>query len=257
MGPAAYILKVCKVFLSRQNMLARFNIRKYYVTRRDAYILWIGLCRADGMYGCGKAGTGMRIRRLGLRPTGLPVVPIFCAGLVVGILIMGMGKSVLLENTGLFDEYTLYNMKYMTVDSNALFSYVFRERILKLLALAVLSTTYLGLAACAGTAAWYGMSAGVYLAALTIRYGVKGIFLAAVSLFPQYILYIPVLLALLTWCVTLYRGIYHHSIDFEEDKAFLPKALAKLAAILLAATAGCLLEAYVNPYFLVGYLKVF
>lgn len=199
----------------------------------------------------------MKTIRTGLRATGLPVLPIFLVSAAVGILAMNLGKSILLDDTGLFDEYILYGMKYMTVDNNALFSYVFRERMIKLLALAVLSTTYLGLAVCVCTIAWYGMSAGAFLSALTLRYGIKGIILALVSIFPQYLFYIPVLLALLTWCVSLYRGIYNRTINLGEDKTFLPKKLAKLFIILLAAAAGCILEAYVNPYLLLNYLKIF
>ena len=62
----------------------------------------------------------MRITGMGRKGTGLPVLPVFFAGLAAGILVMNIGKSILLENTGLFDEYTLYNMKYMTVDNSAL-----------------------------------------------------------------------------------------------------------------------------------------
>ena len=199
----------------------------------------------------------MRKIRTGSWTTDLPVLPIFFAGVAAGILVMNLGRSILLDNTGLFDEYTLSGMKYMTVDGNALFSYVFRQRIIKLLALAVISTTYLGLAACVCTVAWYGMSAGAFLTALTLRYGIKGIFLALISLFPQYLFYIPVLLALLTWSVSLYRGIYGRTINIGEDKTVLPKKLATLSVILLAATVGCLLEAYVNPYLLLNYLKIF
>ena len=199
----------------------------------------------------------MRKIRMGSWPAGLPVLPIFFAGVAAGILIMNIGKSILLDNTGLFDEYILSSMKYMTVDSNALFSYVFRERIIKLLALAVISTTYLGLAACVCAVAWYGMSAGAFLAALTLRYGIKGIFLVLISLLPQYLFYVPVFLALLSWSVSLYRGIYGRTINLGEDKTFLPKKLAMLSAILLAATVGCLLEAYVNPHLLLNYLKIF
>ncbi|MDE6168935.1 MAG: stage II sporulation protein M, partial [Acetatifactor sp.] len=121
----------------------------------------------------------------------LKLLPVFCAGLLAGIVIMNLGKSILLENTGLFDEDTLYHMKYMTVDGSALFSYVFRKRIMTVLILAMLATTYLGLAVCVGTAFWYGMSAGGYLTALALRYGLKGILLALAGVFPQYLLYVP------------------------------------------------------------------
>ena len=202
----------------------------------------------------------LRIGRIGktwIEETRLPVLPIFCVSLVAGILLMNIGKSILLENTGLFDEYTLYTMKYMTVDSNALFSYVLRERLLRLLILAVLSTTYLGLVVCVGTVIWYGMSAGAFLAALALRYGIKGVFLALVAVFPHYFIYVPVLWGLLLWCEMIYRGIYEKKRDFWEDKAVLPKKLMQLAVILAGAIAACLLEAYVNPLILLSYLRVF
>lgn len=199
----------------------------------------------------------MRITGLKLRSGRIPVLPIFFAGVMAGFFVMNVGRGVLLENTGLFDEYTLYNMKYMTVDNNALFSYVLRERIFSFLALAVLSTTYLGLVVCVGTIVWYGTSVGAFLAALTLRYGLKGIFLAVAAIFPHYLVYVPAMLALLGWCETLYRGIYHRTLNLEEDKTFLFRKLAYLAAVLLAAGVGCLLEAYVSPFILMGYLKVF
>ena len=56
-------------------------------------------------------------KRIGM--TKVPVLAVFCIGVVAGILVMYMGKSVLLKDTGLFDEDTLYHMKYMTVDGRA------------------------------------------------------------------------------------------------------------------------------------------
>ncbi len=191
------------------------------------------------------------------RETKLPLLPMFLVSLAAGIIGMNLGKSILLENTGLFDEYTLYTMKYMTVDSNALFSYVLRERMVHILFLAVLSTTYLGLAVCAGTVIWYGISAGAFVASLMLRYGIKGIMLAAAAVFPHYIVYAPTLFALLVWCESLYRGIYGKKINIREDRAFLPGKIVRLAAIMAAAAVACILEAYVNPFILLNFLKVF
>lgn len=181
----------------------------------------------------------------------------FCMGFVLGILVMNIGKSIFLKETGLFDEYTLYQMRYMTVDSNALFCYIFRKRISRMLALTVISTTYLGFVACMGTSLWYGMSAGVFLTTLTLRYGVKGILLAIVSMFPQYLLYVPAVLALLSWCEELFRGIYTRGEYNMSDKKLLVKKAGRLVVILSVITLGCLLEGYVNPYLLLGYLKIF
>lgn len=199
----------------------------------------------------------MRLTWRGIKAGQRTFLPFFCAGLVAGIVIMNIGKSILLGDTGLFDENTLYQMKYMTLDSNALFSYVFRKRIGSLLILAVLSTTYLGLAVCMGAAVWYGMSAGTLLAALSIRYGIKGILLALACVLPQYLIYVPAMLALLSWCEDIYRGIYTRGELRTGDKTYMFKKLGYLAAILLAAAVGCALEGYVNPYLLFGYLKIF
>ena len=194
-----------------------------------------------------------------LNPGQRNILARFCAGLLTGILVLYIGKSILLENTGLFDEDTLYHMKYMTVDSSALFCYILRKRIGRLLILAVLSTTYLGLAACMGTVFWYGMSAGVLLASLAIRYGVKGIVLAVLSIFPQYLIYVPGMLVMLTWCETVFRAIYHRNGGGYEavNKGFLLRQTGQLAAIIAAMTAGCLAEGYINPYILKGFLKIF
>lgn len=187
------------------------------------------------------------------------VLPVFCVGLLTGLLVMNGGKSVLLDNTGFFDAYTLYHIRDMAVDQNALFYYVFRKRILGMLALAVLSTTYLGLAACLGGVFWYGMSAGAFVTALALRYGIKGILLAAVCLLPQYLVYIPALLFFLKWAEELYRGIYSRcgGAFAAEDRSFLVKKSGQLIAVLCAFAIGCLLEAYINPMLLAGYLKIF
>lgn len=187
------------------------------------------------------------------------VIPCFCAGLVAGIFIMNIGKSIFLENTGFFDAYTLCQIKVMTVDRNALFYYVFRKRILKLLAMAVLSTTYLGLAFCIGAALWYGMSAGLFLSALLLRYGLKGIFLAVVCLLPQYLLYVPALLIFVRWADEVYYGIYSRSGNAigAKNKGFLLKKSGQLTTIIGLYVIGCLLEGYLNPVLLLSFLKIF
>lgn len=205
----------------------------------------------------GKAVKRVRFTWRGLKSGQRTFLSVFCVGFFAGIIILNIARGILLEDTGLFDEETLTHMKYMTVDSNALFCYIFRKRISRALVTAVLSTTYLGLAACIGLSFWYGLSAGVFLAVLALRYGLKGILLAAVCVLPQYLLYAPAALALLTWCETLFRGIYVRREFDVSDRGFLMKKAGRLVVILAAMTVGCLLEGYMNPYLLLGFLKFF
>lgn len=186
----------------------------------------------------------------------VPVWQLFLVGFLIGILIMKIGESILLEKTGIFDEEVLYHMKYMTVDHNALFCYVLRKRLLTVLILAVLSTTYLGMAVCMGTALWYGAAAGGVLAVMVLRYGIKGILLAAASLFPHYLIYFPVIFMLLAWGESVYVGIYHR-IGAETEQNLLIKKTGQLAAIIGMTVAGCALEGYVNPEVFLSLLKIF
>lgn len=184
---------------------------------------------------------------------------IFAVGLFAGMVIINLGKSIFLENTGLLDEYTLYHMKYMTVDSSALFYYVLRSRLSRILILAVLATTYLGLAVCVGAVFWYGMCAGAFLATAVIRYGLKGILLVLAGIFPQYLIYVPAMMVMLLWCRKIYSGIYlDRSLNTGAEKSLsVPVCLLQLFGILLAFTAGCVAESFLNPYLLMGLLKIF
>ena len=199
----------------------------------------------------------MRFSWKGLKTGNHTFLTFFCVGLIAGILVINMGKSILLGDGGMFDESTLYHLKYMTVDSNALFCYILRKRIIRFLGLAVLSTTYLGLAACVGAAFWYGLSAGAFLATLMLRYGIKGILLAVISMFPQYLVYVPVVLALLLWCQELFRGIYVRGEYSAADRGFLVKKAGRLLVLMAVLVVGCMLEAYMNPFILMGFLKIF
>ncbi len=191
----------------------------------------------------------------------LPLWQLFALGLLLGILVMNFGKSVLLDGTGLLDEDTLYHMKYMTVDGRALFAYVLGKRGSAVAVLVVLATTYLGLAAGRVAAGWYGFLLGNFLTAAVLRYGVKGFLFAFTSLFPQYLLYIPAFVFLLSWCEQVckeicFSGNYGRHENEGGKKFWLEKALG-LLAILTMFLFGCLLESYVNPLLMTALLKIF
>lgn len=200
----------------------------------------------------------MRLAGKSIQSEGRRIGLFFLAGFVLGFLVMNMGKSTLLTDAGLFDEDTLYHMKYMTVDSSALFCYVLRKRLCGILVLSVAATTYLGMAACMGAVCWYGFSAGLMLAALMLRYGLKGLLLAVVGIFPQYLLYIPAFLFFLKWGEHLYRSIYVRSACPDAaEKGFVLKKVGQLLLVVSLLAMGCLLEGYINPHLLLGYLKIF
>lgn len=194
------------------------------------------------------------------------LIGIISAGFILGLVLMNMGKKALLGNTGLLSEYTLYEMKYAVVDSNAFFLYVLQKRAGAALILAVLSTTWLGLAATWTCAAWLGVSFGMLVMASLLRYGLKGILLVLTGVFPQILIYFPVSLLLLQWsyefCTVMYfphRAAKEAYDGFESaGKNFLMRKKALQFFILLGVVIiGCVLESYVNPKLILNLLKVF
>lgn len=186
------------------------------------------------------------------------MLPLFLAGLILGIAAMNLGRSLLLENTGLLDEYSLYHMKYMTVDSNTFFLFVLKERLGCVALLAVMATTYLGLAVTGGFLLWYGAAAGMYLSALVLRYGIKGIFFALTGMFPHYLLYVPAMLCILIWCEGTCRSIYFQGgVQPADGGMRIPGRLLRLGVLVMVVIIGCALESYVNPSLMYGLLKIF
>lgn len=200
----------------------------------------------------------MRIMDRLLRIGGRRLMPLFLTGFAAGVIMINMGKSILLDETGLFAEEALYRMKYMSVDSNALFCFVLRKRLMFFGTVAVLATTYLGMAACMTAVLWCGMSAGAFLTALMMRYGLKGLVLVIVSAFPQFFFYFPAFLLLMSWSGSLYQAICYRKLDGERrEEISATRVLGKLAGIILLMLLGCMMEGYVNPGLFIAYLKIF
>ena len=135
----------------------------------------------------------------------LPLHFLFLTGFVVGLFAVYFGRGILLNRAGMLDEDTLYRMKYMTVDSSILFWYVLCKRCRNFLVLIIMATTYLGWIFCGGVTVKYGFSVGFFLSTAVFRYGIKGILLGIVSIFPHYLCYLPAMILLLRWCEDMHR----------------------------------------------------
>lgn len=162
------------------------------------------------------------------------------------------------EKTGAFIEQLFLDSQDLTVDEKELFLYILPQRIGKFFAVVVLSTTYLGGIICAFLAVWCGITAGTFLAVLTVKFKTQGILLAFFGLFPQYLIYLPVFFLLLNRCDQIYQCIYIQKTG-RWGKVLSGKEIFKnavfLAGMLMALIAGCALESYVNPRIFMAIVK--
>lgn len=179
----------------------------------------------------------------------------FLPGFLAGIFLVNFGRRLFPEmDFGLTAE-VLSSVGDADIDRAALFAWCFGRRMREAVLLAVFSTTWLGTAACAAAALWYGAGFGILLASCVAGFGFRGVLIALGCVFPQYAVYGPALLALWCWCGENCRGIYGARPSFAGMKtpALFGRVL-KLLWILLLLTAGCALEACVSPGILKGLL---
>jgi uncharacterized membrane protein SpoIIM required for sporulation len=111
---------------------------------------------------------------------------------------------------------------------------------------------------CALFVLWQGVLFGSFIAALAFRYGIKGIILAFMSMFPQYLIYIPAFIGLIFMCESLNRKIYFQK--YPENILNKKNKLADLTKIPIVFSAifiGTIFESFVNPKLLTWFLKIF
>ena len=142
-----------------------------------------------------------------------------------------------------------------------LFWYVFWERMKPVLLVGLMGTTVFGVMAAYVYGAWLGLSVGVLLSVMIVRFGLGGILFFLGSLFPQYLLFIPFMIYLLRWCTGLCNGIYFPEssdiVYYGSRRRFMIKCTLQFLFIIAGIMATSGLESYVNPYILHGVAKFF
>lgn len=186
---------------------------------------------------------------------------LFLGGFVLGILALNIWRDIFLQDMELLNAASLSRLRYMKVDGGSFFLYVLRERMGTVALLCVLATTYLGGVVVAAYTFGMGAMAGIILSVASIRYGIKGVLLIAVSVLPQYLLLVPAYMMLLVWCYRLCMALYHPERSSETGygirRPYLFRKAVQLLVILGIILLGSALESYMNPMVLSSFLKIF
>lgn len=186
---------------------------------------------------------------------------LFLGGFLMGIFILNLWSGSFLQEMELLNPASLNRLRYMEVDKGTFFAYILRERLGTALLLCLLATTYLGILAVSVYVLGMGVMAGIVLSVASIRYGIKGILLILVSVLPQYLLLVPACIMLLGWCCRLNTVLYHpersYDVGFATRKQYLLRKVVQLLVIIGIVLVGSVIESYINPVLLSGFLKVF
>ena len=179
-------------------------------------------------------------------------------GLFIGVLCANIFKENYFFQIQNYELNVFSKITSNDIDYSGLFRYILGNNFNDFIVFWLLSITVLGIPYMALKITYYGFFTGFFISTVTMQYGIKGILLVLVYVFPHGLFYLPIALISLYKGFELCRTIYHDNRTHIADIAKLVKSnlilLLLLAAALLIAS---FLEAYPGAFLLKKALELF
>lgn len=185
----------------------------------------------------------------------------FLLGICLGILFANLLGNRYIDKISLLSDYMLLKYQRMDLQQEKLFRYCLEARVLPMCYIWVFGLTMFAAVVGYLYVMWFGFTAGALLSIATMRFGAKGVLLCLCGVLPQYIIYVPLMLALLAVSsgtgMRLYgRGGMRGTVYGGKRKLIGTYFLVFLL-LLVVCIMGIFLESYVNPFLLKKILKIF
>lgn len=202
----------------------------------------------------------MKLQKLQLNRLSVMQVSVFLLifGVFLGILCANIFKETYVGQIQNYELDIFSRIVSNDINYSGLFRYILGKNFSSFLVFWLLSITILGIPYMALKITSFGFFAGFFISAVTMQYGMKGLLLVLVYVFPHGLLYLPV------WLLSLYKGfelcrtIYHDNRTNIGSIAKLLKSYALIILILAAALlAASFLEAYPGAFLLKKTLGLF
>lgn len=164
----------------------------------------------------------------------------FFAGIVAGTLFLNFFCGGSYEKFGIFSEYFIDKFEDVDVNMKDLFLYSFWNRCKEMLLILLLSLTSFGCIVPEGFLVYKGMEIGVLISVYVMQYGIGGVVLYFLSVFPHYIIYVIFVIML----VELAKEIYKR--QKEKKWSSLGTVVKCLFILLVLNLLTAYLETFVN-----------
>lgn len=181
-----------------------------------------------------------------LRKERQQVLALFFLGFALGIIVSNLWLNGAVDDGGILSRWFLTQFSYAEIQNTQLFWYVLEKRAKTFFLLTVVGFTGAGSVLLFACLLWSGICVGGFFSVCIMQMGIFGLLLAVTSLFPQILLYVPLIFLLLKFTGNRKEG----TINKCERKQ---KNLACVAILLLAVVvliAGICMESYINPMLL-------
>lgn len=161
-------------------------------------------------------------------------------GFLLGILYVNLIMKQYTAEPGIFSDYFLKQYQSVSIVAEEYIWYLIKIRAVPFLILLGWAFTKMRKAASIAFLVWTGFSSGMLLSMAVLSMGIKGSILCIVGILPQFLLYVPA-----------YMVIIWYSYTYPQNKWNTQKSIF----LGLTMLVGIILEAYVNPILMQGYLR--
>ena len=189
------------------------------------------------------------MKQLKLQLNRLSVIQIAIFLLIVGLFLGVLCANVFRENYSEqmqnYEDNVFSEITANDIDYSSLFVYVLGKNLNDFIVFWLLSITILGIPYMALKITSFGFFTGFFISAVTMQYGLKGILLILVYIFPHGLLYLPIALISLYKGYELCRKIYHTN---RTSLGGLTKPIKSHLIIILLLAAALLVASFLEAY---------
>lgn len=179
-------------------------------------------------------------------------------GLFLGVLFANVFHDSYYKQLADYQSTVFADIAKKDINYHGLFLYVLGDNFKEFAIFWLLSITILGIPYMAFKIIAFGFSAGFFVSAAAMQYGMKGFLLILVYPFPHGLIYLPLSLICLYKGFTLCRTIYYDKHSYMGAiTRNLRQYLLLLLMLAIMLLLGSFLEAYPGAYFLKKTLNLF
>ncbi len=157
----------------------------------------------------------------------------FLLGIVAGTFLTNVLLADFADKIGIYNKYFVKgaNVYDVNVDKMDFFIFCIKKYLIELIIILLINMTQVGILFDKIYCIYKGIIISILISSATITYGAWGIVLYLISIFPQYLLYIPFLICTLYISIRLSQILKEHNLKEIKIRAIV------ITLVLLAGTA--------------------
>lgn len=182
---------------------------------------------------------------------------LFFASVILGCIFSKVSQGLLQNSVDSLNSRYFNTIKSMDINYGDFFRYIFTSKLKPFFLFWTLSLTFLGLP----YMGWYllsrGFQVGYLMMTLWMHYGMKGGLLYLAYLFPQELIFVPVVLISIKNCFALYMEANHETTAGLQNVLLLKKYIKLIIILIICILIGACMEAFVGSYLVKKTLQLF